>query len=317
MQSWRRARRGDDAAVSDYAAGVSIRTSSRRSSRTALAGGDVACLQLRLKDVADDVVRRADRGIAADRAGARRRLHHERPARPRRRARLRRRPCRRGGHALCRGAAAVGSRPHRRRDLRREPRPRDHRRRGRRRLRRLRRLFPEPDQRAAPNTAPTPKCCATGARRRSSRAARSAASPRRIAGRWSKPAPIFSPSSPRSGPIPRAPALPSPISTRCSRNTGGRIRWLSCAAGGPSFDQAVLRPHRINRISRGRRRGNLCRGHPGGDAVDEFRTIAVASGLCGNLAAMASSNGGRQRGISGRPYKYDRRASGGCRPAWC
>ena len=48
--------------------------------------GDVASLQLRLKDVSDDDIRRATRNPDADRAERRRRLHPERPARSRARS---------------------------------------------------------------------------------------------------------------------------------------------------------------------------------------------------------------------------------------
>ncbi len=53
-------------------------------------------------------------------------------------------------------------------------------------------FFPSPTK-GGRNIAPIPRCCATGAKRRSCRAARSAALARRIAVRWWKPAPIFSP----------------------------------------------------------------------------------------------------------------------------
>jgi len=49
----------------------------------ALAGGDVACLQLRLKEVEDSAIRHATRILQPIAQQRGRRLHHERPARPR------------------------------------------------------------------------------------------------------------------------------------------------------------------------------------------------------------------------------------------
>ena len=85
--------------------------------RAALDGGDVAAFQLRLKDVRRRRDRPRRRHAAADLPAARRRLHPERPARPRGEARLRRRPCRPGRHVLCRGAPHRRARPPGRRHL--------------------------------------------------------------------------------------------------------------------------------------------------------------------------------------------------------
>ena len=70
----------------------------------------------------------------------------QRPARPRRPLRLRRRPHRPERRDLRQRAPHCGAEPHRRRHLSRQPPPGDGRVRGRRRLRRLRRLFSDHDQ---------------------------------------------------------------------------------------------------------------------------------------------------------------------------
>ena len=109
--------------------------------RAALDGGDVAAFQLRLKG-GDERHRPRRRYLAADLPAARRRLHHERPARPRGEARLRRRACRPGRHALRRGAAHRRARPPGRRHLQGLAPSRHGGRRSRRRLRGVRRLLP-------------------------------------------------------------------------------------------------------------------------------------------------------------------------------
>ena len=87
----------------------------------ALDAGDVACLQLRLKDVDDDTVRRAiDSSPIAQ--SARRRLHPERPPRPGRRTGCDGVHVGQSDMALRQGAQiAVGPDADRRRDLPRQP----------------------------------------------------------------------------------------------------------------------------------------------------------------------------------------------------
>ena len=102
----RRDRRGRAApALSDHAAGASIRRPSPTALAAALDAGDVACVQLRLKDVDDDAIRRAAdvlRPIAQSRDVAF--IMNDRPDLAAA-DRLRRRACRPGGRALRRGAA--------------------------------------------------------------------------------------------------------------------------------------------------------------------------------------------------------------------
>ena len=72
----------------------------------ALDAGDVAAVQLRLKDVDDDAWRRAIDALRPVTQSRERGVPAERPRRPGARDRQRRRPCRAGGHAGARGARA-------------------------------------------------------------------------------------------------------------------------------------------------------------------------------------------------------------------
>ena len=144
-------------ALPDHAAAPRARRRFRRELAAALDGGDVAAVQLRLKDADDEEIRRACaalRPVVQDREVA---VHSQRPPRPRCRARLRRRPHRPGRRPTARPAGAVGDDAivgvtcHDSRHLAMEAAE------AGRRLCRLRRLLPHRDQ-GRPRLAPSPIC---------------------------------------------------------------------------------------------------------------------------------------------------------------